>query len=409
MASMTRPLPLAGVTVVALEQAVAVPLATRKLADAGARVIKIERPEGDFARGYDRMVLGQSSHFVWTNRGKESCVVDLKNSDDAAFLHRMIARADVFIQNLAPGAAARAGFGAEELRRRHPRLITCDVSGYGHSGEYSEMRAYDTLVQGESGLMSITGTAESASRVGISICDISAGIHAYAAILEALISRERTGDGVALEVSLFASMADWMAVPVMQWTYAGRAPERTGLEHPGIAPYGPFQSADGDTVLLAVQNDREWVRLCEQVLQRPELAKDPRLAGNPGRMEHRAEVDGAVAEAFARYGTSDLIQRLMNAELAFGRVNSVEALATHPQLGFMEVETPAGMVRMPPDPVTWRASGGEEARAEDARADEAGGERDQRGLRPSSHGDDRAPRVPSLGDHSDALRAEFSE
>jgi crotonobetainyl-CoA:carnitine CoA-transferase CaiB-like acyl-CoA transferase len=377
-------LPLEGILVVALEQAVAVPLATRKMADAGARVIKVERPEGDFARGYDRIVLGASSHFVWVNRGKESVALDFKRPQDAAFLHRLIAAADVFIQNLAPGALARAGFGSKELRAAHPRLITCDVSGYGPEGPYAEMRAYDTLVQGETGLASVTGTGESPARVGISICDVAAGMHAYAGVLEALRLRDRTGEGAALEVSLFDAMADWMSVPYLHWAYGGRAPERTGLTHPGIAPYGPFRSGEGDTVLIAVQNEREWVRLCERVLERPELAAVARFQGNPARMAHRAEVDRLVQEGLARFTTAELVERLAAAGVAFGRVNSVEAFASHPQLRLTEVETPQnGQVRLPASPVVW---------AERAASDEA-----RRG----------APRVPALDEHGAALRREF--
>jgi crotonobetainyl-CoA:carnitine CoA-transferase CaiB-like acyl-CoA transferase len=379
-------LPLEGVLVVALEQAVAVPLATRKMADAGARVIKVERPEGDFARGYDRVVFGASSHFVWVNRGKESVAVDFKKPEDAAFLRRLVAEADVFIQNLAPGAAARAGFGSAELRASHPRLITCDVSGYGPSGPYADMRAYDTLVQGETGLASVTGTADSPARVGISICDIAAGMHAYAGVLEALLDRDRTGEGAALEVSLFASMAEWMAVPYLHHVYTGKAPGRTGLSHPGIAPYGPFRSGEGDTVLIAVQNEREWLRLCEEVLERPELARDERFRGNPARMERRAEVDAAVQEGLSRFTTAELTDRLFRAGVAFGRVNGVAELAAHPQLRCMEVETPGGeRVRIPADPVEW--------------VDEA---RDA-----GTPGDSRRVRVPALDEDGPALRKEF--
>jgi crotonobetainyl-CoA:carnitine CoA-transferase CaiB-like acyl-CoA transferase len=376
--------PLDGILVVALEQAVAVPLATRKMADAGARVIKVERPEGDFARGYDRIVFGASSHFVWVNRGKESVALDFKKPEDAAFLHRLIAAADVFIQNLAPRALARAGFGARDLRAAHPRLITCDVSGYGPEGPYAEMRAYDTLVQGETGLAAVTGTAEAPARVGISICDIAAGMHAYAGVLEALRVRDSTGEGAALEVSLFDAMADWMSVPYLHWAYGGKAPERTGLTHPGIAPYGPFRSGEGDTVLIAVQNEREWVRLCEHVLERPDLAADARYQGNPARMAHRAEIDRAVQEGLARFTTAALTERLRTAGVAFGRVNTVEEFASHPQLRLTEIETQGDeRVHLPASPVVWaEASQGDEAR---------------RG----------SPRIPALDEHGAALRSEF--
>jgi crotonobetainyl-CoA:carnitine CoA-transferase CaiB-like acyl-CoA transferase len=380
-------LPLDGILVVALEQAVAAPLATRKLADAGARVIKIEREGGDFGRGYDRVVLGASSHFVWLNRGKESVVADLKDTEDATFLHRVIAAADVFIQNLAPGAAARAGFGSDALRKVHPRLITCDVSGYGETGPYAQMKAYDILVQGETGLQSVTGTPASPARVGISICDISAGMHAYSSIVEALLLRERTGEGSTLKVTLFDAMADWMSVPYLHWVYGGRAPERTGLMHFGITPYGPFVSREGDVVLVAVQNEREWVRLCEDVLERPDLSADPRFHGNPARIAHRQEVEWAVQEGLARFTTAEMVERLRRAGVAFGQLNSVEAFAEHPQLRLMEIETPGGMVRLPADPVVWADL--------DEDAEEA---RDARNIR-----------VPALDEHGAELRREFGE
>jgi crotonobetainyl-CoA:carnitine CoA-transferase CaiB-like acyl-CoA transferase len=383
---MTRPLD--DVLVVALEQAVAAPLATRKLADAGARVIKVERPGGDFARGYDHVVHGASSHFVWINRGKESVVVDLKDTDDAAFLHRVIAAADVFIQNLAPGAAARAGFGSRALRAVHPRLITCDVSGYGETGPYAQMKAYDNLVQGETGLQSVTGTPDSPSRVGISICDIAAGMHAYSAIVEALLLRERTGEATALAVTLFDAMADWMSVPYLHWVYGGRAPERTGLLHYGITPYGPFVSRDGEVVLVAVQNEREWVRLCEEVLERPDLAADPRFQGNPSRVAHRQEVEWVVQEGLARFGTDELTQRLLRAGVAFGQLNSVEAFAAHPQLRLMEIETSEGGIRLPADPVVWL-------------------EREEKRAPPAAGAHERRLRVPALDEHGKALRSEF--
>jgi len=373
--------PLEGVLVVSLEQAVAVPLATRKMADAGARVVKLERAEGDFARGYDRVVGGGSSHFLWLNRGKESVAIDLKDPGDADFLRRMIASADVFVQNLAPGAAARAGFGSDALRRAHPRLVTCDVTGYGEDGPYADMKAYDNLVQGEAGLQAVTGTPDAPARVGISICDIAAGVHVYTGVLEALLARARTGEGAALEVSLFGAIADWMAVPYLHWAYGGQAPERTGLRHPGIAPYGPFDSAEGDTVLVAVQNEREWVRLCTDVLGRPELAADPRFADNPARVAHRAALDAALQDAFGRFPTAELTERLRAGGVAFGRVNSVEAFAAHPQLRLTEVDTAFGPVRLPADPVVWRDGQG----APDA----------------------ARPRVPALDEHGPALRQEF--
>ena len=383
-------LPLGGLLVVALEQAVAAPLATRKLADAGARVIKVERPGGDFARGYDHVVHGASSHFVWINRGKESVVADLKNAEDTAFLHRVIAKADVFMQNLAPGAAARAGFGSKALREAHPRLITCDVSGYGESGPYAEMKAYDNLVQGETGLQSVTGTPESPARVGISICDISAGMHAYGAVLEALLLRERTGRGSGLGVTLFDAMADWMSVPYLHWVYGGRAPARTGLTHYGITPYGPFVSRDGDVVLVAVQNEREWVRLCEEVLERPQLAADPRFQGNPSRVAHREEVEWTVQEGLGRFSTEEMTDRLRRAGVAFGQLNSVENFAVHPQLRLTEIETAGGNARLPAEPVVWADGTKEKAPS-------------------GSEATGRCRRVPALDEHGAALRREFAQ
>ena len=372
--------PLDGVLVVSLEQAVAAPLATRKMADAGARVIKVERPGGDFARGYDRAVGGASAYFVWLNRGKESVVVDLKEPEDAAFLRRVVARADVFVQNLAPGAAARAGFGSDTLRAADPRLVTCDVSGYGPTGPYAAMKAYDSLVQGEAGLEAVTGTADEPARVGISICDISAGMHAYTGVLEALLARGRTGEGAGLEVSLFSSIADWMTVPYLHQVHQGEAPRRAGLRHPGIAPYGPFRSGDGETLLVAVQNEREWARLCEEVLRRPELATDPRFRDNPGRVAHRDDLDAEIQSGFGALATSELVRRLEDGGIAFGRVRSVAEFVEHPQLTLAEVDAGGARVRLPADPIGWRG-------------------------RPRGGG--QIPRVPGLDEHGPALRAEF--
>ncbi len=370
-------LPLDGVTVVALEQAVAVPLATRKLADAGARVIKVERPGGDFARGYDRVVEGGSAYFVWLNRGKESVVLDLDRTEDAELLHAMIAVADVFVQNLAPGSAARRGFGPEALRRSHPALITCDVSGYGAEGPYARMKAYDSLIQGESGLQAVTGTAEEPVRVGISAADCAAVMRVHGAVLEALLSRSGSGEGCALEISLFQCMADWMSVPYLHQMYGGRPPERTGLRHPGIAPYGPYVSADGDTVLVAVQNQREWRRLCMEVLERPDLAEDPRFLDNPARVANREALVSALQGTMGRWSTSELVDRLERGRIAFGRVRTVAELAEHPQLRLLDVETPHGRIRLPSQPAPWR----------------------------EPHA---VPRVPALDEHGSALRREFA-
>ena len=278
---MTEPnLPLKGLLVVAMDQAVAAPYCASRLADAGARVIKIERPEGDFARGYDKVANGQSSYFVWLNRGKESICLDIKTPEDKALLERLIGRADVFIQNLAPGAMKRAGFGSAELRARHPRLITVDISGYGEEGEYASMKAYDLLVQAESGLAYITGRAEGPGRVGVSACDIACGMHAYAAVLEALLSRAITGQGKGIAVSLFDGMADWMTVPLLQYEGTGKNPPRIGLAHPSICPYGAFQTKDGHDVLIAIQNEREWASFCAHFLDEPNLPQKPGFFGS---------------------------------------------------------------------------------------------------------------------------------
>ncbi len=285
---------LEGITVVALEQAVAAPYASGRLADAGARVIKIEREEGDFARGYDTLVRGESAYFVWLNRGKESIRLDLKNPVDKDLLERMIARADVFIQNLAPGAAARLGFGADALLARYPRLICCSISGYGEEGPYRDQKAYDLLIQAESGLCAINGTEAGAARVGVSVCDIAAGMTAFQAILQALFARERTGKGRAIDVSLFHSMTDWMNVPYLQTRYGGRKPARVGLRHPTIAPYGAYDCADGKAVLISVQNEREWRRLCAEVLGHPDLATDPRFVTNSLRVANRPALEAIM-------------------------------------------------------------------------------------------------------------------
>jgi len=370
--------PLEGILVVALEQAVAAPLASCRLADAGARVIKIERPEGDFARGYDRAAQGESAYFVWLNRGKESLVLDIKSKADHALLERILARADVFIQNLAPGAAARAGFDPLELRRRWPRLVICSVTGYGEDGPYRDMKAYDLLIQGETGLASITGSPEAPARVGVSVSDIAAGLNAYAAILEALYAREKSGVGALIHISLFAATAEWMAVPLIQHAYTGTAPERVGLRHPSIAPYAAFATGDGTAIILGIQNEREWVRFCEVVLDRPELASDPRFSDNPRRVAHRAELEALIAACFAERSREALAALLGRAEIAFGRVNSVAELAQHPQLRLIATPTAAGAIDVPAPPA-WPL--GEGVRS-----------------RPS----------PALGEHSAALRREFA-
>ena len=292
-------LPLAGLLVVSLEQAVAAPYCSSRLADAGARVIKIERPEGDFARGYDKAARGLSSYFVWLNRGKQSLVADIKRPDDVALLHRILGRTDVFIQNLAPGAAARAGFGSDELRERHSRLITVDISGYGDTGEYATMKAYDLLVQAESGLAMITGHPAGPGRVGVSACDIACGMAAHAGVLEALIERGITGRGKGLKVSLFDGMADWMNVPLLFYEGTGTAPERLGLAHPSICPYGAFATEDGALVLISIQNEREWLEFCAKFLDEPALPQREGFQTNVVRVANRAMVDAHIAAAFA--------------------------------------------------------------------------------------------------------------
>ncbi|HEY5412470.1 MAG TPA: CaiB/BaiF CoA-transferase family protein, partial [Caulobacteraceae bacterium] len=278
---------LDGILVVSLEQALAAPFCTVRLADAGARVIKIERAEGDFAREYDHVVHGESAYFVWVNRGKQSLVLDFKSPEDAALLARIIAKADVLVQNLAPGAAERAGFGAEAMRAANPRLITCDISGYGETGPYAQMKAYDLLIQCEAGLASVSGSPEGPGRVGVSIADIASGMYAHAAILEALYQRERTGVGKSVAVSMFDALADWMTVPLLHHDYGGRAPPRVGVSHPSIAPYGAFASQDGKQVVLGVQNEREWKALCAEVLGDARLAEDPRFVSNSLRVKNR--------------------------------------------------------------------------------------------------------------------------
>jgi crotonobetainyl-CoA:carnitine CoA-transferase CaiB-like acyl-CoA transferase len=369
---------LAGITVLALEQAVAAPYCTSRLADAGARVIKVERAEGDFARGYDRAAKGMSSYFAWLNRGKESLVADIKAAADAALLHRILAHADVFVQNLLPGAAARAGFGSGELRARHPRLVTVDISGYGDEGPYAAMKSYDMLVQAETGLASITGGPEAPARAGVSVCDIAAGMYAHQAVLEALIRRGRTGEGASIKVSLFDGMADWMAVPLLFSDYGPGAPRRVGLSHPSVAPYDPFPSADGTPVLISIQNDREWQRFCAEVLELPGLASDPAFSTNVQRVANRARMDAIIREGFARHGTEALCARLLAAGIAFARVNSVADFSRHPQLRRVRVQTPAGEIALPaPPPVV----DGERAPA----------------LGP----------VPALDAHGEAIRREF--
>jgi itaconate CoA-transferase len=370
--------PLEGTLVISVEQAVAAPLCSCRLAEAGARVIKIERPEGDFARGYDRAARGQSSYFVWLNRGKESVVLDIKHPADRELLARLISRADVLLQNLMPGAMARAGFDLGELRQRYPRLVICSISGYGETGPYRDMKSYDMLIQAETGLASLTGPAEAPGRVGASVTDIAAGLNAYAAILEALVARERTGSGALIRVSLFDATAEWMAVPLIHFEYAGRTPARMGLAHPSVAPYGVFATADGKEILIAIQNEREWQRFCAEILGNAALAADPRFSDNNKRVERRGEVDALVAAVFAGRPRSELAERLKSAGIAFGNFNTVEDFSRHPHLRRIAVDTPEGPVRLPPAPAIFEIE------------------------RPPGP-------VPALGEHTASVRAEFAQ
>lgn len=342
--------PLAGITVVALEHAVAAPLASRHLADLGARVIKIERPgTGDFARGYDRTVRGLSSHFVWLNRGKESLTLDLKQPAARRILGELLARADVFLHNLAPGAVERLGFGAAALTGRHPRLIVCALSGYGRGGPYQDRKAYDLLIQAEAGVMAVTGTPAEPVKVGISIADIATGMYALVSILTALYQRTATGRGTVLEVSMLEALGEWMGYPVYYTAYGGTPPPRTGAHHATIAPYGPYPVGDGGALFIAVQNDREWRAFCETVLEEPELADDPRYATHPDRVRHRAALDAVIRAAWAERTEAAVIERLEAARIAWARLNPADGLWDHPQLAardrWQPVDTPAGPVR----------------------------------------------------------------
>jgi itaconate CoA-transferase len=368
-------LPLSNLLVVSLEQAVAAPMCTCRLADAGARVIKIERPEGDFARYYDGFAHGECSYFVWLNRGKESVVLDLTKNEDKAVLRAMLDRADIFVQNLKPGTVEKLGFGIPQLRRDYPPLICCSISGFGEDGPYAKRKAYDLLIQAETGLASITGTTEP-SRVGVSVVDISTGLNAYEAILEALIARQKTGHGAELSVSMFDSIADWMAVPLLQ-EGAGRPPQRVGLTHPAISPYGAFPTRDGAQILIGIQNDREWRVLAERVLGDAELAADPGFATNRARVERRAETDGRVAAISMTMNADLLTQKLTAAEIAYARINSVADLKRHPHLRLITVGTPSGPVSYPA-PAELRASTSRQYGS-----------------------------VPSLGEHTEKVRQEF--
>ncbi|HVV31144.1 MAG TPA: CaiB/BaiF CoA-transferase family protein [Mycobacteriales bacterium] len=373
--------PLDGITVVSLEQAVAAPFATRQLADLGARVIKIERPgAGDFARGYDHSVKGLASYFVWLNRSKESLSLDVKSAAGQEVLAALVARADVFVQNLAPGSAARLGLGTHELRARHPRLVSCDISGYGSDGPYRDRKAYDLMIQCETGLLAVTGTPDEPAKAGISVADIAAGTYAFAGIQTALLQRFRTGEGTTVAVSLFDALTEWMAQPLYYAMYTGTPPARSGAAHATIAPYGAFRAADG-LVQLAIQNEREWNRFCAQVLDRPQLTEDPRFATNADRVAYRTELVAEIEEVFAPLPVPQVLRRLERAGIVSGRMNDVADVLEHPQLAgtgrWREVATPAGPVRALDPPAR------------------IGGVRPVMGA------------VPAVGEHTDAILAEL--
>lgn len=369
-------LPLDGILVVSIEQAVAAPQCTCRLADAGARVIKVERPEGDFAREYDHVVHGESANFVWLNRGKESVVLDLGKDEDKAILETMLVKADVLVQNLKPGALAKLGFAVSRLRKDYPKLICCSISGYGESGPYKSRKAYDLLIQAESGVASVTGGPDAPARVGVSVVDATAGFNAYQAILEALLSRAKTGQGADIAVSMFDAMAEWMTVPLLH-AEGGQPFKRIGLAHATIAPYGVFKSRDGADILIAIQNDREWRVLAEKILGNAALGTDPKFATNPGRAENRAETDAAVGKAFAAHDVADLMKLLEAADIAFARVNDSMLLSRHPHLRRITVGAPTGPVSTPaPTPIF-------------------NGE-------PRRYG-----AIPALGEHTERIKAEF--
>ena len=375
-------LPLQGITVVSLEQAVAAPFATRQLADLGARVIKIERPgTGDFARDYDKTVLGQSSHFVWLNRSKESLTLDVKHAQAAEILHRLLARADVFVQNLVPGAAARLGLASETLLECYPRIVVCNISGYGPDGPYSRKKAYDLLIQCESGLLSVTGTPETAAKAGISIADIAAGMYGYTGVLTALYRRERTGKGSAFEVSMFEALGEWMGYPAYFTHYGGTPPPRTGAAHATIHPYGPFAASDGKSVFFGIQNEREWVNFCATALEQPGVASDPRFNSSSQRTANREPLTQIILGVFANLPAAQVIERLERAQIANARLNTMQEFWQHEQLEargrWREVATPRGPIEALLPPVTMQ------------------------GVEP------RMDPIPALGEHTRSILAEL--
>ena len=368
---------LENILVVSIEQAVAAPLCSCRLADAGARVIKVERPEGDFARNYDKAANGDSAYFVWLNRGKESITANIKEPKDSSLIKNIILNADVYIQNLAPGAAERAGLGSKLMRKMNPELITCDISGYGSEGNYSDMKAYDLLVQAESGLCMITGTPEAPGRVGVSVCDISCGLNAYSAILEALFARQRGAGGESIKVSLFDSLADWMNVPFLHHVYLGNAPKRIGIAHPSIAPYGVFTAKCGNKLVIAIQNEREWVSLCNNVLNEPALASDIKYNTPSKRVSNRTLLDDLISQKFQSFDRKELMETLRKFGIAFGALNEVADLEKHPQLRTEKVNAPSGEVRFIAPPVI------------------------------TSRNAKKFGSIPKLGEHNKKLRDEF--
>jgi crotonobetainyl-CoA:carnitine CoA-transferase CaiB-like acyl-CoA transferase len=369
---------LEGTLVVTIEQAVAAPYATSRLAEAGARVIKIEKPpDGDFARQYDAAVHGESAHFVWLNQGKESAALDFKHPADMKLLRVMLRHADVFIQNLFPGAIERAGLHFAELRDENPHLITCSISGYGENNDYADMRAYDNLIQGEVGVFAVTGNSAGPAKVGISICDISAGLHAYMGILEALLERHRTGRGRHVSVSLFESVADWMSVPILFQRYTGKVAQRTGLHHASIAPYGAYAAGDGQPVMIGVQNEAEWARFCATVLHSPELCRHPKFSSNTDRVRHREALNEFIGKALAPIDKEEFIARLRRAQVSFGLIRTMEEVLHHPALSMSEVDTPTGPVELP-----------------------------RRAIPRTSLTERKT--VPALGAHTEAIRREFA-
>jgi itaconate CoA-transferase len=368
---------LDGILVISLEQAVAAPYLSSRMADAGARVIKIERPEGDFARQYDHVVDGQSAYFVWLNRGKESIQLDIKNDQDLDLLKTMIGKADVFIQNLAPKVVDKYGLDCDSLRKSNKRLITVDISGYGEEGPYAKMKAYDMLVQSETGLAMVTGSPQEAGRVGVSVCDIAAGMHGLVAVLEALYEREKTGEGKSVKSTLFAGMADWMTVPLLHQEYAGKAPGRGGLSHPSIAPYEAFDTKDNSKIVLSIQNQTEWKNLCEQALSAPHLMTDPRYVTNVDRVANREQLHRDLQDIFNNLDRAIAAEKLQEARIAFGSLNSVADLSAHPQLERTTVDSETGPVSLIASPIRFA------------------GDKDNFGA------------IPSLGQHNVPLREEF--